>query len=87
MPKTIQDQILNHLTGNGMFPSQADAVLAAMKDDESLAEMRNRWAQDADDYDPSLIALIYAVANHHALECIDASMPGAWYRPNFVTEG
>jgi hypothetical protein len=81
---SIEEKIEQLLQQNGMFPDQAKAVMARVKDDEANSPMSDRWGDSADEYPPVIISLAWLSAKHHAIEWIDENLPKAWFRPMFV---
>ena len=82
---TIEGKIKQMLEDNGMFPQQAQAVIDMAKARPDLfPDMERRWADRAEDYPTSLIAVLWLGIKGLAVEWIDANLPKAWYRPMFT---
>ena len=80
---TIQEEIKTKLVDNGMFEDQADAVISAMKADESNEAMSNRWQDNPSGYPPQFLAALWFSAKGYAREYIIKNCPNAWFRPCF----
>ena len=81
---TIEDKIREMLVERGMFDSQAVEVVEAMKVDKINEPMEHRWMDEADDYPPQMLTILWIGAKHQALKYIDANCPKAWFRPMFT---
>jgi hypothetical protein len=82
---TFEQWARKELVANGMFESQADAVLSAVKADSDNKAM-DRWTDDIEGYPSSMLAVVWLMVSTTALAWIDANMPRAWYRPMFLPE-
>lgn len=83
---TIRETLAKHLTDNGMFESQAEAVIEQFMGTDATQPMRGRWDDPTTEYPAALTdALLHGLC-FVALEWIDANLPEAWYRPIFLPE-
>ena len=81
---TIQEDIHQQLVGNGLFDSQADAVIELMKASKANAAMSERWGDSPGEYPPAIAILAWLSAKRAAVEWIDANAPSHWARPLFA---
>lgn len=78
---TIAEFCSKHLISNGMFPTDADAVVTAYKASVD-ANMQQRWSHNIDDYPVVMKAVI--ILGWEALKWIDNNAPQSWFRCIFV---
>lgn len=83
---TFEEKIKELLISNGMFDTQAIAVLAQAKDDTILSDFKGRWGHDVGDYPAMMTNVVWAGVKRIAVKWIDANVPEAWFRPMFATE-
>jgi len=81
---TFKQSIIEYLTSNGMFDSQAVATFEAMEADPANKPMQGRWGESTEGYPPSMIAILRLAAKRAALAYIDEHIPRAWFRPMFT---
>ncbi len=86
---TIQEHIHKYLVNKGMFESQANAVLEAIRNDPDplLIDLRIRLNEQAADYPEVFLAALSFTVDRCVLKWIDANLPQAWYRPMFAPQG
>lgn len=80
---TFEEKARAMLVERGMFPKQADEVVAMMKQDPANEAMSDRWRDNIEDYPIEMLAILLFSAKTNALEWIDKNCPKAWYRPMF----
>ena len=81
---TFKQSIIEYLTSNGMFDSQAVATFEVMEADPANKPMQGRWSESIEGYPPSMIAVLRLAAKRAALAYIDEHIPQAWFRPMFT---
>ena len=79
---TFHELAHQYLTGNGMFDSGADKLLAAIERDE--ADMRDIWRKQTSAFPTEFAAVFLLRLKRFALLWIEANEPEAWYRPMFA---
>ena len=82
--RTLEDFIFSRLVDKGMWEKDATSVLETMKKDESQVALADRWTDFVEDYSKEFLTAISLTAESFALAWIDANLPKAWYRRNFV---
>lgn len=82
---TIRDLLYGRLLGSGLFDSQAEAVLQ-MVYDEGDKELKTRWHDNYEDYNPIVIDVLWVSVCRNTLKFIDANCPKHWAR-NFFVQG
>ncbi len=82
--KTFLSELQARLEQNGMFESQAKAVIQLMLEDEVSSIMGQRWTENPDHYPPSLVDMLWVSCSRYALRYIDQHCPQAWFRPCFL---
>ena len=81
---TIMEWTKGMLEENGLWPQEAEAVVAAMSDELTMKAMACRWDDPVDDYPPHIFAVIGISAKRQALEWIDRNKPEHFARPMFT---
>jgi len=77
---TVREYIYRYLHSRGMFPGQAQTVLAAV-----VAQNPDvHWDDPATAYPNVLLAALSVSVDSEALTFIDAHCPQAWFRPMFA---
>ena len=84
MSKTFITELKAKLEQNGMFESQAQAVIDLMLEGEKDSPMNNRWNESPDGYPGMLFNIIWETCRTYALKYIDEKCPLAWFRPCFL---
>ena len=77
----IREYAKDYLTKGGMFPNDADTVLATVE--AETKQMVGRWDEDTEGYPSQLLAVLRFVLNRAALDWIDEHCPQAFYRAMF----
>lgn len=80
---TIEQRLTKMCFDNGMFLTNAQAVmdLVTSKENEPLfPNMVRRWADNEDEYPSQLLAVLWFGVKSIAVNWIDANVPQAWYR-------
>jgi hypothetical protein len=80
---TIKEKLIEMLTSQGMFESQATEVFERMKADEANAAMQGRWHDSFEDYPPAMLNIMWVSAKRTALAYIEETCPQAWFKPLF----
>jgi len=80
---TIEEKLNSMLVENGMFDSQAAAVIERVKADEANEPMASRWKDDISDYPPQLLAVLWLTVRRIALAYIEETCPLVWFKPMF----
>lgn len=86
MSETTKQRCLKMLTQNGMFESQAEAVLEQAKPQIEGDGYSMTWDSSADDYPAPMYAVINLILRREALNWIDTNLPKAWFRPMFTPD-
>ena len=81
---TFLQYSMKFLQDNGMFESQAQAVVVQMTQDNHPEGISSRWNDDLEGYPEVMTAVFTMTLKSAALEWIDKNIPKAWYRPIFV---
>lgn len=84
MSKTFVSELQARLEQNGMFDSQAKAVMQSMLEGEADSSMAQRWTDDPDAYPPVMLNVLWVTCASYALKYIDKHCPQAWFRPCFL---
>jgi hypothetical protein len=84
MRETFETKLHAYLVDNGLFPSQADEIMAVFQSSESMKSMNRRWDDSPGDYPQAIIATLTLSINAAALEWIDANCPKHWARELFA---
>ncbi len=88
---TVEEYCQDYLVSHGMFPNQAEGVIAIVKSkgesedpkvNNGLAALH--WSSPTEGYPPQLLVVLKMVLASNAIEWIDANLPKAWYRPMFA---
>jgi hypothetical protein len=84
--QTVEQKLHSYLFERGMFPDQADQVIAKFKDAVKALTPNDviKYDSPADDYPPQLYAVWSLELGDVAVEWIDENCPKAWYRPLFA---
>lgn len=83
---TTREKLKKVLTDNGMFPEQAEEVLArAIPEIEKLTpNYQITWDSPAEEYPNAVYVTMWLTLKPIALAWIDEKLPRAWFRPMFV---
>ena len=81
---TLREEMKSRLVACGMFAAQADEVLRLAREDEDLGAMRQCWDDDIGDYPVVMTQIVWVSVKAVALDCLDVTVPKAWYRNMFV---
>ncbi len=81
---TLEEKFKKLLFESGMFESDAEAVMEAVKADSANKAMAGRWSDMAEGYPKALYGLLWVEVKRAALKYIDANCPQAWFRPMFA---
>lgn len=88
--QTSENKIREMLMAHGMFDSQVDAVMPAVKAavDSMAGEIKYdfAWNGKADAYPEELYWLIFNQIKPVVLDWIDKNKPMAWFRPMFTSD-
>jgi len=87
MTMTWKEWMVKHLVDNGLFDSQAEAVVTAYLSAEGHDELSDLAGHAQEGYPPQVTAVVLVGLHHAALEWIDANMPQHWARPMFLPPG
>lgn len=77
------DTLRKYLIDNGMFDSQADAVMQIAVKDDSFSNMNGRWNDDASGYQNGFTNILTALLRPIAYRWICDNAPQAWFRAVF----
>ena len=80
---TFKEKMVELLHGQGMFQSQAEAVVELVIADPANEAMKGRWNEDIAGYPPEIVAVLWLSTKHTAREWIAENCPRAWFRPLF----
>jgi hypothetical protein len=81
---TLQERIMTDLVQQGLWPKEAEAVMAELKSDKTIEGLATvRWNDDQ--YPDHLVATVWAIAKHKAVEWIDRNEPMHFAR-HFLTQ-
>lgn len=83
-PGTFLFKLFGDMEANGMFPSQAAAVMDLFIEDQRTSSMSSRWYDDPSGYPDMIYHLQWRLLCTYALAYIDANCPKAWFRPVFL---
>ncbi len=79
------DAMIARLTENGMFDTQAKAVMElVVNDQEHFASMQGRWGDQVDGYPQGLVNTVFALIRPVAFKWISEHAPKAWFRVAFA---
>ncbi len=81
---TLEQTMKERLMARGMWPMDADTVMALAKQDEALTDAGVKWDDVAEGYPPQFYNVLWYSVRELALAFIDANTPKAFYRPLFV---
>jgi hypothetical protein len=82
---TFKETLIKHLTDNGMFPDQANAVFDQYSNDAGKP-MAGRWNKPTASEPNTVLAVLILSINDEAVRWIDENLPKAWYRPMFAKD-
>ena len=83
---TFEAWSMAYLTNRGLWPQEAEAVIAAAKADKANEAISDRWNDSTDDYHSLFTDLLNLALDSSALEWIDANKPKHFARPIFAGE-
>ena len=83
MSKTFISRLKKELELNGMFESQAQAVIELMIEGEKDSSMNNRWNESPDNYPEGLFNSVWELCKTYALKYTEENCPHAWFRVCF----
>ena len=91
---TIREFLLKNLTDNGLWPDEAEAVLAQYIENSieldakgvDCGPMRDRWNDDLEGYPDAMKAVLALGTHTEAVKWIDANKPKHWARLMFTGE-
>ena len=83
---TFEEMVIKYCTDRGLFPDQADEVVAKCKSDDSFNSMAARWGHSVTEYPSSVGSVFMVSAKRVALEWANDNCVGAWFLPLFVNE-
>lgn len=75
MIMTIHQKFHEQLVAHGLWPGQADAVLAALKAEPNSEPMEGRWDEPVENYPPQLMAVLWLSTKMAAVAWIDKNKP------------
>lgn len=82
---TIKERLEQLCTEHGLWPAEAEKVVAAQK--ETLDDdMKRRWNDQIKGYPIQLLAVLFLGTKREALKYIDAEKPKHFARPMFEKE-
>ncbi len=81
--KTIKTYLEEQCVQHGLWPKEAEAVVAAQYNDLD-DNMKLRWNHNASDYPLPMLAVLFMGTKRHALAYIDKNKPQHWARLMFV---
>ena len=81
---TFTEWATKYLTDRGLWPDQAEAVVAATKADEVNAVMADRWDDQIEGYPAGILVLTGMALSRSAVAWIDANKPLHFARPLFA---
>ena len=90
---TIREWFSKHLIKNGLWPHDAEAVLAKIETDateDGFPSAKPTWLiveifeKNVEDYPPHLFAVMTLVVNNYAVTWIDANKPNHFARRRFL---
>lgn len=75
---TIEQTITQMLIKRGLWPAEAQEIIAELKATETGLD--DRWEDYAEGYPPQMMAVLWTAAKHQALAWIDKTCPGHFAR-------
>ena len=81
---TWADWIKKQLQDRGLFESDAEKILEAIKSAPENAAMATRWNDSTDNYPPQMQSVVWLSVKSIAFEWIDENQPNAWYKSMFA---
>ena len=90
---TIREWLSKHLIKNGLWPHEAEAVLAKIETDateDGVPSAKPTWliveifGENAEDYPPQLFMVMASLVNYYAVTWIDANKPHHFARRMFL---
>ena len=79
---TIKAEISHYLESNGLWPDQAEAVVAALQAAPGSGGLS--FQDPAEHYPPTMLAVLKLNARAEAVKWIDENMPRHFARPMFA---
>ncbi len=73
--RTITNELTIMLINHGLWPDEADAIMALAMADESLQSMRDRWNDDVSEYPFRVITTTWLLVKRIALDWVNANKP------------
>ena len=83
MKISVEEDLKEMLVNYGMWPDQADEVIAQAKEDKMFEALKGRWNDPVDEYSPEVLTASWISIKSIALEYIVNNDPKAWFRPMF----
>lgn len=81
---TIEGKILARMVNNGLFPEQAQEVMAAYKASDAGKSMAGRWSDSPRDYPQAVMGGIWLGIQTQAIDWIEKNCPEHWAKPMFT---
>lgn len=81
---SIKEKLQAELVNHGLWPQEAEAIVAKVEADPANEAMGGRWDDSLDGYPPSIWALVWLSAKTNAVAWIDANKPEHWARAMFA---
>ena len=81
---TFRQWAIEFLTQHGLWPQEAEAVLAAAIAHPANEAMATRWDDDMEGYPPAIANVLRMSLSYSAVEWIDANKPQHFARMMFV---
>ena len=81
---TFKNYFTKKLEENGMFASDAAAVIDQTIASPEAESMQGRWDDDMAGYPQIMTNIVWMTVRLNALKWIDANAPEAWFRPMFA---
>nr|WP_229650533.1 hypothetical protein [Vibrio splendidus]MCC4883202.1 hypothetical protein [Vibrio splendidus] len=78
---TVREVMQQRLESNGMFDTQAIAVIKTAE--AEMTSMAGNWGKEADGYPKAVIVMTWLSVKAIALKWIEENAPQAWYKPAF----
>lgn len=75
---TLEEKLSNTLVDHGMWPNEAQAVMASVKESPVMESMKGRWGQAAEGYPPQMLGVLWMTVKDEAVKWIDANKPQHW---------
>ncbi len=82
---TTKEKLIDMCVSRGMFETDAVKVVeSAVSEIDSFGDYRTTWDRPAEEYPPTLYAVMFLTVQEHAIKYIDEHYPRAWFREVFV---